>query len=718
MMIIMDKGCYKIYFNLRVNFLLSFGFVFLLFSSGLLGKSELDRHLEKDNADKKDLRFGPALDDLQFLRKLSVDLIGRIPSENEIRQFLMDPPETRRALLVERLLEHERFADRWTAFLADMLRIRTNATGGAALLAFVHQSISEDKPFDELARELISAQGRSRHLPAVGFILNDNADPMALTAATAQVFLGIRMQCAQCHDHPFDDWKQKDFYELASFFGKTRRIENRFSRTVYTTEVEENQVLWPPEREKPPVRKPVEASFPFLLEKFEQKPAHLVRLERKRAAESQSHLDARETESLDSLLDETEATIEVASRKRAPGGFDPDADLKLQNESIDIKGDLYKASENRKELAELVTHPRNRYFAQNFVNRLWAELMGRGIYEPVDDYSEYQAISHPDTLGFMRKEFVAVGYDLKEMIRLVVSSDAYSRGRLDGGSSVKVRLQSERAFVAGTTRRMIGEALFDSIAVAGNLTDYKWPAGANQKTVMVRERVYLADEKAPKGKADASTDPSAVAAMQTAPAMKPQGGGYDLEKSIALDFGALLSPNDVKDEIKSMRMRSNEELEAMTMARMNAQPRRRGKYKYVYKEQTVDDNPRYSSSFRMATPAAPDHFLRIFGQPGRDRLGDFRNSEASMRQALMMLNGKLTHEAARVGPQESIHGLLTGSDRNLSEAVRQTYLSLFTREPSKQESEEGLALLDESPLEGMADLRWAMLNSHEFKFIP
>jgi len=715
---VMDMGCIKIHFNKGLNFLSVFGFVLLLSSSVLLGKSELDRHLEKDNADKKDLRAGPALDDLQYLRKLSVDLIGRIPSENEIKQFLKDPPKSRRALLVDRLFEHERFADRWTAFLADMLRIRTNATGGGPLLAYVHQSISEGKPFDELARELISAQGRSRHLPAVGFILNDNADPMALTAATAQVFLGIRMQCAQCHDHPFDDWEQKDFYELASFFGKTRRVENRFSRTVYTTEVEENRVLWPPEREKPPVRKPVDASFPFLLEKFDQKPDHLARLERKRAAESKSLADAGETESLDSLLDETEATIEVASRKRAPGGFDPDADLKRLNATIDIKGDLYKASENRKELAKLVTHPRNRYFAQNFVNRLWAELMGRGIYEPVDDYSEYQTVSHPETLGFMRKEFVAVGYDLKEMIRLVVSSDAYSRGRLDGKSPAKVRLQSELAFVAGTTRRMIGEALFDSIAVAGDLTDYKWPAGANEKTVMVRERVYLVDENAPKDKADVPAKESPDPAMQVMPAMKAQGGGYDLEKSIALDFGALLSRNDVKDEIKSMRMRSNEELEAMKMAKMNTQPRRRGKYKYVYKEQTVDDNPRYSSSFRMATPAAPDHFLRIFGQPGRDRLGDFRNSEASMRQALMMLNGKLTHEAARVGPNESIHGLLEGSDRNLPDAVRQTYLSLFTREPSKQETKEGLSLLDASPLEGMADLRWAMLNSHEFKFIP
>ena len=242
-------------------------FLFLS-SSSLLGKSELDLRLEKDNADKKDLIAGPLLDDLQYLRKLSVDLIGRIPSEKEIKQYLKDPSGNRRALLLERLLVHDRFADRWTAFFADLLRIRTNATGGGPLLAYVHQSVSAGKPFDQLARELISAQGRSRHLPAVGFILNDNADPMALTAATAQVFLGVRLQCAQCHDHPFDDWEQKDFYELASFFGKTRRVENRFSRTVYTTEVEENRVLWPPEREKPPSRSPVDAKFPFLLEEF------------------------------------------------------------------------------------------------------------------------------------------------------------------------------------------------------------------------------------------------------------------------------------------------------------------------------------------------------------------------------------------------------------------------------------------------------------------
>lgn len=709
---VMGRVKFKFHFQAEGKIDLLGMLLFLFFSNSLFaGPVAVDVRLQEDNKGRENLVAGPFLDDLQYLRKLSVDLLGRIPSEREIKRYLNDSSGMRRELLVERLLGHDRFADRWTAFFADMLRIRTNATGGSQLLAYVHQSISEGKPFDELARELISAQGRSRHLPAVGFILNDNADPMALTAATAQVFLGVRMQCAQCHDHPFDDWEQKDFYELASFFGKTRRIENRFSRTVYTTEVEENQVLWPPEREKPSAREPVDAKFPFLLERFDEKPTHLIRLERKRAAREKSLTDSQEAESLDSLLDETEATIEVASRERAPAGFDPDADLKRLNASIDIKGDLYRASEDRQALAKLVTDPRNRYFSQNFVNRLWAEIMGRGLYEPIDDYSKYQTVTHPLTLDFLRKEFVAIGYDLKGLLRLIVTSEAYSRGRIYGEVDAKRRHLSEINFKSATSRRMIGEALFDSIAVAGNLTEYKWPAGANQKTIKVRERVYLDDAESAAKKPPPST---------SLPKMKKAApnGAYDLERSISLDFGALLSRSGLQDEIKSMRMRSNDELEAMSMARMNAQPRRRGKYKYVYRDQIIDDNPIYLSSFRMASPAAPDHFLRIFGQPGRDRLGDFRNFDASMRQALMMLNGKLTHEASRVGPYEPVFKLLQGEEKNLSEAVRLTYLNLFTREPSREESAEGMDLLAESALDGMADLRWAMLNSHEFKFIP
>ncbi|MGE4550644.1 MAG: DUF1549 domain-containing protein, partial [Opitutales bacterium] len=480
----------------------------LVVSSALVsGKSKVDDFIALDNAEKKGLVTGRKLDDLSFLRKASVDLIGRIPSDKEIKRYLKWSAAERRDRLVEELLEHDRFADRWTAFYADMLRIRSGATGGTSLLAYVHKAIEEDKPFDELARELISANGRANSTPTVGFILNDNVDPMALTAATAQVFLGVRLQCAQCHDHPFDDWNQRQFYEMATFFGKTRRVESRLTRTVYTTEGDENRVLWPPERKKPPARAPIDAKFPFLLEEFDQQPSHLARLRAKRAAKRASSKVTDEVASIENLLEETEASVASASRKVGPAGFDPDTDLKRQNASIDILGDLYKSSEMRAELSKLITHPRNRYFAQNFVNRLWAELMGRGLYEPIDDYSEYQTISHPKTLDYLRKEFVAVGYDLREMVRLMVKSDAYALGCLDTSHSDKARLDSELAFASGTSRRMIGEALFDSIATAGHLEDFKWPAGANLKTVRTRERVYL-EKDGTEIKGDANVSPA------------------------------------------------------------------------------------------------------------------------------------------------------------------------------------------------------------------
>tara|TARA_B100001964_G_scaffold82924_1_gene93620 strand:+ start:534 stop:2693 length:2160 start_codon:yes stop_codon:yes gene_type:complete len=696
-----------------------FGVIFgLLLVSPLepvCGKSKVDETIVHDNAEKKGLVSGRKLDDLAYLRKVSVDLIGRIPSDKEIMSYLKWPASKRRDRLVEELLKHERFADRWTAFFADMLRIRTGATGGTALLAYVHQAVEEGKPFDELARELISINGRANSAPAVGFILNDNVDPMALTGATAQVFLGIRLQCAQCHDHPFDDWEQRQFYEMASFFGKTRRVQSQLTRSVYTTEGDESNVLWPPARKKPPSRAPIDARFPFLLEKFDEKPKHILRLEAKRFAIHKVNAAQGTKADLENLLEDTEASVASVARKTGDG-FDVSSELKRDNAALDIKGDLYKSSELRAELARLITHPRNRYFAQNFVNRLWAELMGRGFYEPIDDYSEYQDVSHPKTLDFLRKEFIAVGYDLREMVKLVVKTDAYARGGLPAKYSDKKRIESELAFAAGITRRMIGEALFDSIVTAGHLEDYKWPAGANLQTIKRRERVYVGKDGEEKDDEPANL----YAVSSDNPSMAASKGGYNLEQSIALDFNALLSRNEVTQELETMRMRSDQELEALRMAKMATTAARGGKYKYVDIEEQVDDNPRYTSSYLMASPAPADHFLRIFGQPSRNRLGEFRNFTASMRQALMMLNGKLTHEASRIGPFEPVHKFLDGKRRDLPAAIRQTYLEIFTREPSKEEVKEGLAFLGDAngPIEGMADLRWIMLNSHEFKFLP
>jgi hypothetical protein len=370
----------------------------------------------------------------------------------------------------------------------------------------------------------------------------------------------------------------------------------------------------------------------------------------------------------------------------------------------------------RTELAEKVTSPYNRYFARNMVNRMWAELIGRGFYEPVDDFQDI--VTHRETLNYLSDEFVAIGYDIKGLIRMIMMTEAYSRGHLAAEVTVADRQSSEENFASAASRRMVSEVLYDSIVVAGHLTDYKWPAGANVRTYT--ERVRMVDGVVEGGPAAVPGNTPNMAPGMMASAMG--GGGYDLEGQIALNFGELLK-SELEKDLASMKMMSDAELERQKQMQAMAQPGNTGPrraYKYVEVERKVDDNPRFGSTMRIATPAPPAHFLRVFGQPARDSLANFREHTPSMRQQLMMLNGKATHEAARVGPMEPIHNLLGGDKQDITGAIKLAYLEILTREPDAGE----LAFAREvvgtgkPALDGMADLRWALLNSNEFRYIP
>src|SRR5208283_1951268 len=115
------------------------------------------------------------------------------------------------------------FADRWAVFFGDLLRLRYNTDGGPALQAFIHEAVRNNVPYDVMVRRLLGAAGRANSQPETGFILGDEADPYALTGVVSQVFMGVRISCAQCHNHPFDTWTREEFYDLAAFFGKTQR---------------------------------------------------------------------------------------------------------------------------------------------------------------------------------------------------------------------------------------------------------------------------------------------------------------------------------------------------------------------------------------------------------------------------------------------------------------------------------------------------------------
>ncbi|MDP6445011.1 MAG: DUF1553 domain-containing protein [Pirellulaceae bacterium] len=692
-----------------------------LLTAGTALATPLDDALQRENGRLGVKRKAVSkIDDLSFLRRASVDLIGRIPTRDEIDEYLGWAAAERRGKLIDRLMSDDRFADRWTVFFGDMLRLRSNATGGAALTAFVHQAIQNDMPYDELSRRLISTNGKANSTPEVGFVLGDNADPFALAAVTSQVFMGVRIGCAQCHDHPFDVWTREDFYGMAAYFGRTRRVESNLTRVVYTTETDRSVILWPPQDgagEDNIQRKPMKAKFPFgMLSAKDAKPI-VGRLEKLLASRTKE--PEKETgPSVDDLLADTAAKAAQRAKGVDLGGLNVESEAKKTLRKIDVKGSLYRHSELRAELADLITSPRNRYFSQSLVNRLWKELVGTGFVEPVDDFREDNVPSHPETIGYLSDEFVASGFDFRTMVRMIVESDAYQRGHAPDGSETLVRTELETKFLAAPMRRMLSESLYDSIVTAGHMFEYKYPAGVNKKIAIDRVRVMVDPGKLVE-------EPSVVnkLAGDGGAAMKKEqvmvNRGYALEDAIELDFTALLGQKDEVD-IERMQVMSREELEAQRLMKEQAQRRAGAKYETRMVKREYDDNPKFNSSLRMAAPAQEGHFLRVFGQTARAELGDLRNRSPSMRQALMMLNGKLTNEAARVGSLEPMHKLLTGSKANPDKAVQLAYREILTRDATATELAEAKALLNEaaSPLAGMADLRWVLLNCNEFRFLP
>ena len=390
---------------------------------------------------------------------------------------------------------------------------------------------------------------------------------------------------------------------------------------------------------------------------------------------------------------------------------DVSAESQRAARALQVQRDLYRESQLRNELADLVTSPDNRYFSRSLVNRLWADLLGRGFVEPVDDFNAENPPSHPQTLDLLADEFVASGFDLRVPIRLIVTSEAYTRGHASGVSLAE-REAAEKAFVAHPVRRMLSESLFDSVVQAGHLFEPKHPAGEN-----VREITTYVREAVPRAGAVASLKGAARTAgakMGMAGKTEKITSGYDLESAIEVDFDLVLAQAKEAPAVDAMEKVSTDELES---AQMMA-----GRVKYVERKltTTVDDNPRFTSAMRMASPAAPPHFLRVFGQTSRDALGEFRDHSPSMRQALMMLNGRLTHEASRVGKLEPIYRLVSGPKADSGKAVRFAYREILTREPSAEELSEGREIVAAAatPIDGIADLRWALFNCHEFRYLP
>jgi hypothetical protein len=311
--------------------------------------------------------FTPLADDLTFLRRVTLDTVGVVPTEAEIAAYLATPASQRRRQAIARLLADPRWADNGMGYWLDVLAenpnlINPTLNNTGPFRWWIHESLLDNKPLDLFVTELIRQEGSERFGGPAGFsVASQNDVPMAAKGIiVGSAFLGVEMKCARCHDAPLHASKQKDLFQLAAMLG-TKSIK----------------------------------------------------------------LPATSSVALEHLrLGGREPMIEVTL---APGTSVAPAWPFAQFCDEPVAAALAERPDDpRDRLAALVTAPQNERFAQVMVNRLWQRFMGRGLVEAVGDW-EKGAPSHPELLRWLARELVRSGYDAKAIARLIFESHAYQR---------------------------------------------------------------------------------------------------------------------------------------------------------------------------------------------------------------------------------------------------------------------------------------------------
>jgi len=348
----------------------------------------------------------PLTDDGAFLRRVTLDTIGILPTPAEIAALAADKQGTGRQRAIERLLADDRWADNWVGYWQDVLAenpgiLKPELNNTGPFRWWIHESFVDNKPIDRFATELITMEGSIYYGGPAGFVMaSQNDAPLAEKAhIIAKAFLGLEMKCARCHDAPYHPFVQKDLFSLAAM------LDNRPQKLPKTSTVPVD----------PHGRKP--------LVTISLKPGQAIGPHWPFAALSPDRLE--------------EGVI------RNPADF-------------------------RERFAALVTSPHNERFAQVVVNRLWKRYFGAGLVEPVDDWNpreDGQGIkpSHPRLLEWLARELVEHDYDLKHVARLILNSHAYQRVA-DG--TLTAESDAARTFAAPLRRRMSAEQIVDSLFAA------------------------------------------------------------------------------------------------------------------------------------------------------------------------------------------------------------------------------------------------------------
>ena len=375
-------------------------------------------------------------DDFVFVRRIYLDVAGRIPTDVEARDFLNDKDPEKRRKLIDQLLISDGYRSHLFNWLADLLRHR----GKLRRSNFNHyerwlkDQIAQNNPWNDMVYAMLTAEGTLASSGPTGYLLRDPGMPLDNLSNTLNIFLSANVSCAQCHDHPLADWTQREFYELAAFFGATD-VSDRDPRKVG------NKLKLP---DGSISKQDVASAVAQNLARVHTKSFQTLKF-----PDDYAYSDVEPGSPVDPLLfiwGDEELTVEVDEKD--PGKL-------------------------RENFAEWLTHKENPRFAIAIANRLWKRFFGLGVQEPLEDLDDLTKASNPELLQLLGKVMVAADFDLREFQRVILNSKAYQAVSSVTPSSG----DSENYLFPGPIlRRMSAEQAWDSIlalVLGTSLDDYK-----------------------------------------------------------------------------------------------------------------------------------------------------------------------------------------------------------------------------------------------------
>ena len=369
----------------------------------------------------------PVATDEQFIRRVYLDLSGTIPSYKQVRAFAGNSDPEKRSKMIDMLLGQSGYASNFYNYWTDILRLKdgqlTNNVPGRPYCEWVKESLETNKPYDKFVYEMLTAEGKVWDNPAAGYILRDTGMPLDAMNNTVRIFLGTQIGCAQCHDHPFDRWTQKEFYEMAAFtFGTSMRRganDKMFGGGNVINKLREDM-------------KKVD-------EKFDG------------GGKYNRFLQGNLAEVYDN-----NAKLALPSDYRYDNGKPKQV---VAPKTLFGPPAIVKPGESpRVTFAKWLTSPENPRFAKSIANRLWKKSFGIGLIEPIDDIKDDSKPENPELLDYLTAEMVRLKFDVKEYLRIVCNTKAFQRE----ATHAEVNLADEYHFPGPVLRRMTAEQVWDS----------------------------------------------------------------------------------------------------------------------------------------------------------------------------------------------------------------------------------------------------------------